>query len=491
MRWLLIAEWTAVVGFVAIATVSFAPKSEALQPINVAALKPGPAEETWNGIFIGEAHIGYSVSRESALDNGGRLFEQRANFTIGAMGSSQQVLTAGTAITDEAGRLVQFDFLLSAPVLLVGHGEVRPGSVHVELQQDGEESVIDVPIAEAPSLSLTATSVIRGKEVKPGDVFEMPYFDPISMSQSTMKVTVEAPEMLANGEVAWWLRMNTGGIETRRLVDPQGATLREESALGLRSVRMTKDEAVAVDAGEPPDLVALAAVPIQGTIDASRPLTLKVSGVPAAKFVEDAPLQHIEGDTITVTVPPVSTWPVLPVQSVDPGDTEPTPSLPSTHADIVAKSRQVVGDAPDRAEAARRIHEFVYSYVAKVPTIGIPNGLEVLHSGKGDCNEHTALFVSLARAAGIPSRIAAGLVYSQRLDHAFYYHAWPEVRLGPNESWVPLDPTLGQFPADASHLKIVTGDLDRQLEIMSVMGKISLTVAASPAVATPADGAGG
>ena len=490
MRWLLVAEWVAVLGFVGSAAVSYVPKGSALQPINVLALKPGPAEESWTGIFVGEAHIGYSVSRESALDDGGRLFEQRASFALGAMGSTQQVVTAGTAITDAAGRLVQFDFLLSAPVVLVGHGEVRPGGVHVELQQDGEESIIDVPISEPPSLSLTATSVIRGKQVKPGDTFQMPYFDPISMSPSTMNITVEAPEMLANGEVAWWLRMNAGGVETRRLVDPHGATLREESALGLRSIRMTKDEAMAVDAGEPPDLVALAKVPIAGFIDPARPfgpLSLRVEGVPAAKFVEDAPLQHVENDTVTVTIPDVATWPVLPVESADPGDTEPTPSLPSTHPDIVAKAVQVVGDAADRQEAVRRLHRFVYSYVAKVPTIGVPNGVEVLHSGKGDCNEHTALFVSLARAAGIPARIAAGLVYSQRLDHAFYYHAWPEVRLGPGESWVPLDPTLDQFPADATHLKLVTGDLDRQLEIMSVMGKIGLAVVPAPP-AVPAGG---
>ena len=480
MRWLLIAEAGAVVGFVAIAAVAFVPQGEALRPIDVAALKSGPAEETWTGIFVGDAHVGYSVSREAPVDGGGRVFEQRANFALGSMGSSQQILTAGTAVTDAEGRLVQFDFLLSAPVVIVGHGEVRPGSVHVEMQQDGQQSVIDVPVAEAPTLSLTATNIIRGKQVKPGDTFEMPYFDPITMSPSTMKVTVEAPEMLANGDVAWWLRMKAGGVETRRLVDPQGATLREEAALGFRSVRMTKDEAMAVDAGEPPDLVALAKAPIQGFIDPSRPngpLTLRVTGVQASRFVEDAPLQHVDGDTVTVTIPDVATWPELPIASTDLTDTEPTPSLPSQHPDIVAKAKQVVGDAPNRAEAARRLYEFVYSYVAKVPTIGIPNGLEVLHSGKGDCNEHTALYVSLARAVGIPSRIAAGLVYSQRLDHAFYYHAWPEVRLGPNESWVPVDPTLDQFPADASHLKLVTGDLDRQLEIMGVMGKIGFAVA--------------
>ncbi|MBK9646094.1 MAG: hypothetical protein IPO67_13240 [Deltaproteobacteria bacterium] len=37
---------------------------------------------------------------------------------------------------------------------------------------------------------------------------------------------------------------------------------------------------------------------------------------------------------------------------------------------------------------------------------------------------------------------------------------------------MPVDPTFGQFPADATHVKLVEGDLDRQIEIMGVMGRL-------------------
>jgi transglutaminase-like putative cysteine protease len=148
----------------------------------------------------------------------------------------------------------------------------------------------------------------------------------------------------------------------------------------------------------------------------------------------------------------------------------------------------VVGDAPDRAEAAKRIYDFVYEGVQKSPTIGIPNGLQVLRTMRGDCNEHTALYVTLARAAGIPSRIAAGVVYNSTLGQGFYYHAWPEVRLGVDEAWVSIDPTLGQFPARATHLKLVTGDLDRQIEIIGTIGRLALEVVPTPAPAAGAVG---
>ncbi len=475
MRWLVVAEAAVVTAFVGVAALALVPRGEVLAPIDAAALAVGPAEETWNGLFLGEAHIGYAVARESAIGGGGRLYEQRAAFSIAAMGMTQQVVTAGTAVTDAQGRLERFDFLLSSPVLVVGRGEVRPGEVHVEIQQGDQVSVIDVPVSEPPSMSLTATSVVKGKDLKPGDTFQTPYFDPVTMSPSTMTITVEAPEMLANGEVAWWLQMETNGLATRRLVDPKGGVLREESSMGLRSVRMTKAEAMAVDTGEPPDLVALAKVPITGRIDdQATTLSFAVTGIDGGKFQTDAPLQVVNENVVTVTVAPEATWPTLPVEGTT--DLESTVTIPASHGEIVSRAREVIGDAPDRAEAARRLHRFVYEHVQKVPTIGVPNGLEVLRSARGDCNEHTALYVSLARSVGIPSRIAAGLVYSQRLDHAFYYHAWPEVKLGPGESWVPVDPTLDQFPADPTHLKLVTGDLDRQLEIIGVIGKVSLAV---------------
>ena len=47
-------------------------------------------------------------------------------------------------------------------------------------------------------------------------------------------------------------------------------------------------------------------------------------------------------------------------------------------------------------------------------------------------------------------------------------------KVGTWDTWVPVDPTFGQFPADATHIKVTNGELDRQVEIMGIMGRISL-----------------
>jgi transglutaminase-like putative cysteine protease len=92
----------------------------------------------------------------------------------------------------------------------------------------------------------------------------------------------------------------------------------------------------------------------------------------------------------------------------------------------------------------------------------------VLDSKEGDCNEHTTLYTALARASGIPTRMAVGMVYQ---EDRFYYHAWPEIYIS---KWIPIDPTLGQFPADATHIRLLTGGLDSQLRLAPVMGNLKI-----------------
>jgi transglutaminase-like putative cysteine protease len=281
------------------------------------------------------------------------------------------------------------------------------------------------------------------------------------------------------------LRTDFGGFTTRRLVDARGRVLREESTMGiggtLKSVAMTREEALRDGEGVPRDIVAMVSVPVSTRPDPRRN-ELVVTGYDAAKLPNEPPTQTVQGDRVTLASPLFLELPGdLPVGTEPTADTAATALLPAAHPEIVARARSVVGDATDRRTAVERLVTFVHDHVEKAPRIGIPDGLTVLREARGDCNEHTALFVSLARAVGIPARIAAGLVHHPQLGQAFYYHAWPEVRIGlPDASgqpgWIAVDPTFGQLPADATHLKLVTGDLDQQAAILAAMGRIQLRV---------------
>jgi len=342
---------------------------------------------------------------------------------------------------------------------------------------------------ETPQISLSMSTAMEGRTLEVGDRFDLPWFDPVTLSQDRMQVEVTGVELIpGTAEEAFWLDMRVGEIQTSRLVTPAGEVLREESGMGLSMVRMSREEAEALVGDQPAvDLVSMVAVPLDHTIphsEATRALDVEVSGVDPRRIPDEPPLQDVDGSIVRIRIPLAQEIPALPLLALPTGDPaldaalSPTFLLPSAHEEIRVTAAQVIGGATSRREAARRLVDWVYGALEKRPVAGVPNGLEVLRRRKGDCNEHTALFVALARAAGVPARITAGLVYTDRIsgEPAFYYHAWPEVHLGGDPAWVPVDPTLGQFPADATHLKIVEGDLDRQVEIVGLMGRIRLAV---------------
>jgi hypothetical protein len=456
-------------------------------PLSAEALVAGPSQERWYGIYFQDQHVGFSVSRQSPTTDGGTLWEQRSSFRVATFGKLQEVITAGAALTDSEARLERFDFFMAAEqVRISARGEVQGSEIVMEVEQAGEVSELRFPVERPPQVNLSMNAVLQRTELAVGKVLDIPYFDPLTLSDGEMRLTVTDVEVLDNGEEAYWLTSSFSGVEARVLVTPSGETLRQESALGMASVLMTREAALDVPTdGEPTDLIALSAVKLKGDLKDARNtrfVKLRIKGVEPERVRHQPPLQTLDGDVVTIEVPITLELPELPVR--DESDLqwlESSLTIQAAHPEIRDQADEIVGDAATRLEAVRRINQWVYDKVEKVPSMGVPSGLEVLRSRRGDCNEHTALFVSLARAAKIPTRISAGVVYSDRITEtgAFYYHAWPEVLLGGDAGWVPVDPTFGQVPADATHVKLVEGDLDRQVEIMAVMGRLGFELVES------------
>ena len=68
---------------------------------------------------------------------------------------------------------------------------------------------------------------------------------------------------------------------------------------------------------------------------------------------------------------------------------------------------RIVASRKDAREAAKILNHWVYDAIQKKPVVSIPSAVEVLKQRVGDCNEHTTLYTALARAAGLPTRMAA------------------------------------------------------------------------------------
>jgi transglutaminase-like putative cysteine protease len=150
--------------------------------------------------------------------------------------------------------------------------------------------------------------------------------------------------------------------------------------------------------------------------------------------------------------------------------------IESDAPEIVAEAKKAAAGATAPRLVAERLTRYVNALLDKKPTVSLPSAREVLRTGVGDCNEHTALYVAMARALGVPARIAVGLVY---LRGGFFYHAWPEVYVDEGRGrglWLPVDPTLNQFPADATHIRLARGGLDRQVAILPAIGRAKMRV---------------
>jgi transglutaminase-like putative cysteine protease len=204
-----------------------------------------------------------------------------------------------------------------------------------------------------------------------------------------------------------------------------------------------------------------------------RRIVMQLSGAGVPREDLNGAGQRAEGDRIEI---------------IDPRDLVPTPLeagldryllpeslIESDAPEIVAEADAAIRGASDPRVKAERLTRHVNALLEKKPTVSIPSAKEVLRTKIGDCNEHTALYVAMARAAGLPARIAVGLVY---LHGAFFYHAWPEVYIadGARGLWLPVDPTLNQFPADATHLRIARGGLDKQTVVLPLIGRLNIAV---------------
>jgi hypothetical protein len=203
-------------------------------------------------------------------------------------------------------------------------------------------------------------------------------------------------------------------------------------------------------------------------------LALRLSGQPLDGLALEGDRQHLSGDTVVIARERAAALEAdyrLPTGRRELAPfVRPAPLIQSDNPRLQAQARQIVGNARRAGPAAARLVDWVYRNVEKGVPASAPSALDVLEARRGDCNEHTVLLVALARAVGLPARSVAGVVY---LDGVFYYHAWPEVYLN---GWVAVDPTFGQFPADAAHLRLTSGGLARQLELARAMGGLTIEV---------------
>jgi transglutaminase-like putative cysteine protease len=339
-------------------------------------------------------------------------------------------------------------------------------------------------LADAPMLTLNLSRRLASGALRPGARYEWTIFDPATLRNAPVIIDVRERELVRAGTTrmpAFRVDMEFAGLRTTSWVTDTGEVVREESPMGLMTVRESADRAMAmaVPGQVRADLLEAAAVVPVATqrIDEPRDvrrLRLRLEGADLSGLDVQGVGQTVDGDIVEMKDP--GSLSAGPADPDAPHYLAPELFIESDAPEIRAEAEKAVGHVAGTKARAEELTRYVNAILEKKPTVSLPSAREVLRTKIGDCNEHTALYVAMARAVGIPARIAVGLVY---VRGAFYYHAWPEVYLDEGSGrgfWLPVDPTFNQFPADATHLRLARGGLDKQAAILPLIGHLKITL---------------
>jgi hypothetical protein len=439
----------------------------------------------WKGVYYRGEKIGFMVGQTLPKDDGYEIQEEgQLQITLMGMGTAAKIRTA--VLVDSAYSLRSFDFSLDPGTGAVRvKGALRGKALELEVTTPGGTRRETRELADVPVLNLNLPRKLAAEGLETGKRFEVSVFDPATLANAPMTIEVKEREIVRAGgrpTPAFRLETRFSGIQATSWVTDVGEVVKEESPMGLVVLKETQERATAMAMTRDVRADMIEAAAIQ----------------PETKKPIDDPTQ-VEYLELRITTPSPLTGPDLQgvgqtvrddVFALRDSSKEPLQPAPADLERYLAPERLIESDAPEiLAEAekavagvsgnrarAERLVRHVNALLEKKPTVSLPSALEVLRTRVGDCNEHTALYVAMARALGLPARIAVGLV---SLRGAFYYHAWPEVWVAEGAGrgrWIAVDPTLNQFPADLTHVRLARGSLEQQTAILPLVGQTKIAV---------------
>ena len=473
---LVVLAWMVQMGFLLHATFRASPVALA------ADLARYGSSAQWKGVYYRGEKLGFTVSQTTPTEDGYELREE-GRLQMNLMGATTAAHLTTVAQVDREFALRSFSFALDPGT---GSTEIS-GTVHgrkldLRIRTSGSERSESRELEAPPTLQLNLSRRLAAEGLHEGQRVLTQVFDPATMKNAPLEQIVERREIVEAAGLpvpAFKVVSHFAGITSASWITDVGEVVKETSPMGLAVIKETPQEAQALAVGRGQfDMIkaaAIVALPPRRIDDprAVRRLRMRVTGIEGFEPTElNGAGQTLEGDEIEVR----------DARTLEPGPLDadrarylgPAPFLESDAPEIRAEAARAVAEVRGVRARAERLVRHVNALVEKKPTVSLPSALEVLRTRVGDCNEHTALYVALARALDIPARVAVGLVH---LHGAFYYHAWAEVYLEEKGRglWLPVDPTLNEFPADATHLRLSRGGLEKQAVILGLIGRATLT----------------
>jgi hypothetical protein len=446
-------------------------------------------KEQWMGIYYEGEKVGYShtnVNKFSSSLAPGYIVRNTTYMVLSLLDTPVQVHFDGVLHTDENFKMRTFrSTIKSGDHKIRIDGKRDGGTLSLAVLSGSKVFRKEMKAGEDLNVSNSLTPLMFLPNLEPGVTYSLDILNPLTFTTSKAKITVtgmEPLEYMGKEVETYVIETEYEGLSFKAWVTESGDVLKEATPMGwtmLREDRKVAEDFRADAVKFRKDIARLIAVPTDVRIEDpenTRKSELFISGVDLSLFELDGAGQRLvnpETGLVIIEMRRPDPDAAMEIPIADDSLTEhlrATLLLQSDDRGIRDLAAHIAGDEKNSLIVAERINQWVFDNVNKKITFSLPSAVEVLETREGDCNEHTALYVALARACGIPSRIAVGLVYHKG---SFYYHAWPEVYVG---EWVAMDPTFGQSPADATHVRLLAGGFEEQVKLTQALGKISLKI---------------
>ncbi|MEK7823245.1 MAG: transglutaminase-like domain-containing protein [Nitrospirota bacterium] len=432
------------------------------------------SKQRWMGIYLKGQKIGFTSSRFEKEIDGYAAYEE-IKMKIMVLGIVQDIHSRTSVLLSPALKVRSFKFTLNAAQNIEVDGNIRDKTLILDITTANNKSRREIMLDEAPQMTLTIIPYLLQKGLKSGMKIRLPVFDPVTFSTQKMLIEIVGKEKinLNNSEIeAFKIKGDLNGLKLLMWIDKQGNELKEESPMGFTLIAEPMEKAMKIPDihSQVPDIITQTSVPFNLELppDVSY-LKVRLKGIDFGGLELNGGRQTLKEDVLEIVKEDINATQhvMLPILKMEQFLAD-SPFAQSKNPEIVNLANTIIGNEKNALTAGRLLWAWVFKNIEKTPSITIPSAVDIFKTRKGDCNEHTVLYTALARAAGLPTKINVGLVYK---DKRFYYHAWPEIFAG---RWIAIDPTLGQFPADASHIRLISGDLDKQMILLKVINNISL-----------------
>jgi hypothetical protein len=127
-------------------------------------------------------------------------------------------------------------------------------------------------------------------------------------------------------------------------------------------------------------------------------------------------------------------------------------NIESDDGELIAVAQKITKGSNNLWDASCRISNWVADNIDGSILDG--SAKDTYEQKSGLCGAQSKLMSALCRAAGIPSRVAWGCMYTREMEGSFGHHAWNEVFMG-EAGWIPIDVTANETDyVDSGHIRL-------------------------------------